>query len=66
MAGLGENGIWRVRERGTKNVIAHVRLEYSDEGLSVYYQIGGEGPWEEDYDALSMLFGDMGAVEQIS
>lgn len=66
MAGMGESGIWRVTDRGTGQVLANVRLEYSPDGLRVYIQTLGEGEWEEDFDAFALLLGDDGRVEQIA
>lgn len=66
MAGLAESGIWKVTDRLTKDLIANVRLEYSGDGLRVYIQELGEGEWEENFDALGLLLGDHGKVEQIA
>ena len=71
MKGLANSGVWRVRVRGTKAVLANIRLEYSDgesgsEELRIFIQENGEGSWKEDPAAFGLRLGDYGAVEQIS
>lgn len=62
---MTESGTWKIRERGTDNVLAHVKLDYREDGLYVFLKAGGTGEWEESYDAVALLFGDFGAVEPL-
>lgn len=56
-------GVYRIRERGTDNTVADVKLVDEDGGLYVYVRWGGVGDWEEDTEAYGLLLGDLGAVE---
>ena len=58
----GLNGTWRVRERGTSDTIAHVRIP--DGGLAQWRPLG-RGEWVENREALGLLLGDAGAVERL-
>lgn len=62
---LSESGDWRVYFKNSDEVMANVRLQYSDTDVKVYVQDLGEGEWVENFDAVGLLFGDYGRVEAI-
>lgn len=48
-------GTWKVRERGTTDTIAHVRVDPDDH---VFWRPLGVGERKEKYEALELLLGD--------
>lgn len=60
-----KSGTWRVYFKGSDQIMANVRIKYSDGDVKVYLQELGEGDWEENFDAVGLLLGGYGRVEQV-